>query len=724
MNTMTEPEIAGAPKTPGVESGPRPRSALGRTRVLHAFMLVGILIALEALVFRPYFDGESIPPWDFLGSYNTDAYSWWTQGSFFSPPEWISSVWGGYPAALVLQNSGWYLPVGMVSFFVPFSLHASAALSALHVAFGFLGAYALARGLKLRFLPATLVAVAWFFAVGYYSNAEHVDIVRGYSWIPWVLLVLSPKWPWRRWWSIPIAVLVLWQAITGTYPGMVIAMAYVGIVCVVAWQLSSRVHWREYLLPLAVSIASAALLCAPRLLPYLSFPADAASGLAESSVFSPDLIGTLLFGYGAPSLPNDISMRSFFVPAAALALAFFARWRDPATKLAAAIGVPALVLGMPFFPWATLAQSLPGLGLSRFGMSDFKPFLILSVVLLAASGLSMLTSRTRDRFWSARILWPLAAALVFLILMVLIARSGPYVRADYVPQLIMLTVGLGLVSVLLVVPRVKLVAAAIAVGLIALTAVSGVAWANDNSATWRAPRLPTEQATYGSTVHALIDSRVVQKEHVQRPARMPLRQGFTVDDLFTVSWNRVYYTGELAIGGYINLKGSRTQHLLTDALLDKSTGTDFASFLTMPGTILTVPRTEDPTAEDLHACVSGETCGAGNIHPISYQSGELVYRVETAVDVRAEFNEAFFTGWQASVCLEDGSCRSIETRSSNTGLVEADLPSGSYTVKLAYHSPQGTTAWGAFWLGCALCVGGMTWVLFRRKPEMGKVSKE
>src|SRR5665647_3658549 len=110
-----------------------------------------------------------------MGSYNTDAYAWWTEGSFFHPAEWISHAWGGYPAAASIQNSAWYLPVGLVALFPPFTIHASAALAALHYEFGALGVYGLGRAFRLGRIPSTFGLVAYFFVSGFYAQAEHVD---------------------------------------------------------------------------------------------------------------------------------------------------------------------------------------------------------------------------------------------------------------------------------------------------------------------------------------------------------------------------------------------------------------------------------------------------------------------------------------------------------------------------------------------------------------------
>ena len=356
--------------------------------------LIALASVIEVLLFAPYFIGAIIPPFDFLGGYFTSAYQWWAAGGFLTPVEWVPHSWAGYPAALDLQDSAWYLPVGIASLFGPYTLWSAAVVSALHVLIGFAGTYLLVRSLGHGFGVSAATSTAAMFAVGYFSNAEHIDIVRGYALIPWLLLILSPKWPWARLWAVPVAAFIVWQAATGLYPGMVVAMVYVGLVWVVVWQWRTRLSLRAYLAPLAVSVVAAVLLSLPRLLPYALVQESVPGGPGpDSSEFDLAMVGTLLFGYSSPELPNDISMRSFFIPAAILALAFFARFRDSTVIHALSILVPAAFLGLPFLPWFTLVQALPGLGLSRFTMSDFKPFLVLGVLLLAATGLTALLRR-------------------------------------------------------------------------------------------------------------------------------------------------------------------------------------------------------------------------------------------------------------------------------------------------------------------------------------------
>jgi hypothetical protein len=685
-------------------------------------VLTALVVALELLMFRSYFYGRIIPPWDFLGSYNTDAYLWWLEGGFFTPLDWVPEVWGGYPSALNLQNSAWYIPVGIASLFGPFTLHTSAIVAALNVALGFAGTYFLVRSFRNGFVIATVVATAGFFGVAYFSNAQHVDIARGYALIPWVLLVLSPTWAWKRWWGIPVAAFILWQAVTGMYPGMIVTTVYAGVVWIVVYQWRSRPALRAYLIPAAIAAVIAVLLSAPRLVPYVLTQESGTAVLPDGSLFSPAMVGTLLFGYSSGELPNDVSMRSFFIPATMLLLAFFARFRDSATAQALAIGIPAVLLGLPFWPWFQASQSLPGLGLSRFTMSDFKVFIVLAVLLLAASGLKSLSTIDRAAPIPGRVWRSLALAAAFGIAMALIGVFGPFTRIEWFPPMIILLFGFVVIVAFVVLRTTRLPFAVVAATLAITTVVSGAVWAYTTEVTWRADRIGAETLSYGAPIADLLDNRDSDEGLTQRPDRLEPNDDYTLGDLRNTYWSRAYYTGDYSVGGYLNLKGSLTPEQLEGALLDARTGDDFLDFFAAPGTIATSRDGEVPSMSELESCGTESECGPATVMPAGYNPGHLRYHVSSDADVTGIFNEAYYKGWHLTACTEDGECATLEPTRSELGLVQADLPSGDYMLELDYQTPGRPLSWVLFGLGIAIAIASSAAVLLsvRRERKLDK----
>ena len=172
-----------------------------------------------------YFRGVGFP-WDFSMSYYA-MVAFWTaavrQGVF---PQWVPFQQMGYPFGLQLQSGMNYLPLWIYpALNIPYTLHAAIVLQCVHVLAGSVGMFTLARQLHESRRYALVAAVAFQFFGGFYSNAEHVDIVRAFAYAPWLLYVFSldraatAPLP-RRAMLIPP---VLYLFLTGAYPGNVIA---------------------------------------------------------------------------------------------------------------------------------------------------------------------------------------------------------------------------------------------------------------------------------------------------------------------------------------------------------------------------------------------------------------------------------------------------------------------------------------------------------------------
>ncbi|TFD91859.1 hypothetical protein E3T61_07740 [Cryobacterium lactosi] len=678
-------------------------------------ILFAIIASLEAIVFGRFFTGAAIPPWDFLGSYSTGAFAWWENGTFFNPSEWVPNSLAGYPAALSIQDSSWYLPVGVAAFFGPFTLQAAAIVAALHVALGSVGTYALVRSLRLPFGVAALAGVSGFFAVGYLSNAQHVDIARGYALVPWILLVMSSRWPWRNVWAVPLATLILWQAAIGMYPGMLFSTVYVGIVWVVVSQLVERPAFRAYLLPMALSALGAILLCAPKLVPYFLLSSTTVGALPDESRFDLSLIGTLLFGYGHLEGPNELTMNSLFVPATVLVLACFANFRDRASKAALAIGVPSLVLGMPFFPWFLAAQTLPGLGFSRFGMSDFKVFIVLASVLLAASGANRLACGVPlpvRAFWTR-----FGVAVGIAIALFSLRKEGAFTRLDWLPGFVVLLVVLVAVAMWRLRGKGRRPAAFLT-GMLALTVVSGCVWAFTTTVPWSTPRTATERATYGATVDELLALRPSAGVVVQRPARISLPEEFDAGVLFSPAWNGNYYAERDAIGGYVNIKSSETSTQIATALLDPATGKSVAAFMAAPGLVLS----GNVTPASMGACARAAECGPADTTPITYTPGDLTYRVSSPTSTAAVLNEAYYPGWIVTACAEDD-CAVLEADRSVSGLIQTMLPAGDYDLRVEYKERGRAEGWLIFAAGLIVAAVGGSLQYFRDGSNRRKIRK-
>lgn len=694
-------------------------SRLGRAvtgeRAREIALVVAVLVVLELMMFWHYFTGNVVPaPDDFIGSYNNEPLAWWRDGSLVSPAQWMPYSWGGFPAAISIQNGSWYLPIGIAAAITPYSIHAAAVLQALHVAFGALGVYVLGRRWGLARAGTMFGLVTYFFAASFFTNALHPDIVRGAAWAPWVLAVLSPTWAWKRWWGIPVAAVVIWQALAGSYPGVIVAGAYCGMAWVVTSQIVRRPRIREFLLPLCVAGVGALLLSAPKYLTAIGLRGTASPTGVDESIFDWRMVGTTIFPYDLVGLPNDPSMRAFFLPAACWAALALVRWRDPLVRVCAVAGGVVLALGMPFMPWYGALERLPGLDLSRFRMADFRVYLLLVVVVASMAGISGALERAsaaegpKSR-WAHP--WGSAALAGMVALAVAVAVRADYAVPRWVEPWTLLLASAAVVALLGGFGRSRWHADRgdlrrwVAV-LTVLGAVSGVFWAYAITASWRTERVVLETTVWGETSDELIEEgSQLELSSTRRPARVAL------DELpvavGAVNWNSSFYDRQDAVGGYVNLKGQPAFEAAQGAFGDPEIAEQAIALYEAPGLGIEVDAdTVLPSVPAVEECADSGACGDGLVVLADgYQVGDLSYRVSAASSTSVLFNEAYYPGWSVEACapagLSDG-CQEVEPRMGAAGLVVADVPAGDWIVTLQYTTPHQDAADVAFIAGVLL----------------------
>lgn len=671
-----------------------------------------MLVGLELLLFWGYFAGTVSPaPDDFIGSYNNEPWAWWRDLAPGDLPDWVPYAWAGYPAAASIQNGSWYLPLGAMALLTPFSIHAAAVLQAIHIGVGALGAYVLGRGQRLHHLAAIFGLVAYFFASGFYTNGLHPDIVRGFAWAPWVVLCLLPSFPWRRWWAVPFAAIVLWQALAGSYPGIIVVLAYACLAFVVTHQLTTRPRFRDYLLPVSLAGIGALLLSAPKYVPAVLFRATMDATGPDESVFPARMLSTLFYPYDLASLPNDLSMRSFFVVAPAWVLLALAFRRRSRSWPVIAMGVTAAAFGLPFLPTYDAVAHLPGITMSRFRMADSRVPLTLAIVMAAMVVISSEVRRhehgqmspLRRRFLVGALLVSVPAAAL-----VIAVNAGYPIERWTVPWA--LVVGSAVLVACLLGGMGGLwrsgtgaSPATAAVALTVLAGVSGVQWAFSVMPPWRAPLEQIEERAWGASSEELISEYTPDPAQTQRPARTPLDDAVAPPP--SVHWNTSFYTGEDAVGGYVNLRGTGTFGAMYLATITDATYMQSRTLLAAPGLGIQVDSDSSlPATDAVTPCALEGRCGADlTLHATGYEAGHLQYSVTARADVPVLFNEAFYDGWTITACRPDTTeCQRLDGSMGAAGLIFVEVPEGDWDLTLDYRTPGRTRDLVLFGLGVAL----------------------
>lgn len=699
------------------------------SRVLREGAFVAaLLLVLEALVFSDYFLGTQTPPFDFLSAYNFEAYAWWHEGGLLNPPQWMPALWGGYPALTNVQNASYYLPIGLATLFAPYTLHTAAVVSALHAAFGAVGAYLLLRSWRTAPFAALLAAAAWFFAPGFFAQASHLDIMRAYAWAPWILLICSVHWPWRRWWGLPVAALLLSQAVLGSYPGVLVAVGYVGILWVGGQVLLMRRRPTAFLIPLAIAAACAIGVATLRYLPALATRGTDEFINADLSTFGVADLGTVLFPYDLGQFGSLMLFHSLFVPAAVIAGLAAVRLRDRLTILLAAVVLVCVLMGLPFWPWSGSLDQLPGLQLSRFRWSDFKVLALLGTVAIGARALGhLLTGPAPARRW--RIAAIAAASVVGALMLATLGVVGieeGFAPLPSIAQWVLLALSVGLVIVALVrsgTPVRWAFRPIVGGALILATVASGIisVWATPGF--WRGDRVASETSAFGTTIDDLI-AHADDGPRLRRPARAPVPSPDQPQDTLLTGYSSAYYTRVPSFYGYVNLRGDSWFYAVRESV-DQSqipAELDARVFWTAEG-MLFGGAGPSPSAASVRACAQAAACGDGVASvPLSWNgAGTFAYTVAAARDTQMRANEAYYPGWTVTACaVTTGVCIHPAARQGYLGEVAFRLPKGVWTVVLDYRLPGEGASFTIAGLAVVIALAaGVVPALLRRRRAHG-----
>ena len=391
------------------------RLGIGRieSSALGPILAIGVLVALTLLVFRQQLFDHWTFPWDFLGDYTTTPAFVGASIENGHLLSWSPFVASGFPVDINPQAGlyfpGWWL-AGLLR--IHLTLRVLTAVQVAHVLFGSIGVLMLARVRRMSWLWATVAAVAYLFFGGFYGEAEHADIVRGFAYMPWLLWCLTPPSDddgrWIRLAALPP---LAWLIVSGAYPGQLSAFAITGLVYVtVALRTGSRSIWHTYRVALLLAIVAAGATCVAALLPYLR-----AEQMQElHRVFEPT---------AAVRAGESLGLRDLL----GLYLNNFA-WVPDGTVTSWAVGIPVLV-GIACIGWNALRKHAPlavcgvvGLVLamspnigvvgramasmgplfpSRFPAAEYKAVVGVALVVLAAESWSRLATDRHDRAWRA-----------------------------------------------------------------------------------------------------------------------------------------------------------------------------------------------------------------------------------------------------------------------------------------------------------------------------------
>lgn len=673
-----------------------------------AFLILSIA---NVLVFFGHYEGNLAFPWDFIGGYHAHAYAWYADGSFFHPPKWFA--WGdlGFPAYWSLQSGAYYIPLAALDLFnQPYTMHAAVVLQSLHVLAGGVGMFVLLRTLKFEAPLALAGALAFHFSSSFYSNAQHVDIVRATALLPWLMWCLHPKILLRSWARPIVATILLFQFLVAGYPGMIVAAAYTLCIFVGGYIITHRDESLEVrtLAILAVVGTSAVAMAMPKWLPPLVEGDLAPVAFAGRMGMDLPLLPTIFLPFDKPFLPNDLTMRSLWLPAGFLIGVMFLNCRSTAAKMGFGLVVPALLFGGIVTAALSNPLPLPGMGISRFPLADWRPTLHIGIIILACGGWhNLLAQKSCLGLVFRRSAFGVACIGVWFYF----SLAQGYTWTDLLAPVSAILVAIALAFALAHTgnrewPRIRLLALAPVAALITLTSVESIAFHQRESRTWQLGWSPAiERQVFGGTLtsEGAPDRAPLVLE--RRPARVTVGGDFpsVVKLQNDTTYNRCYYASAFCTLGYNNLRLSRPHATFRAAISDPRKGPKLLTLTTQAQKLFVLPadvtfdldlipegKNDDPV-ESLVPGVTGSVIG--------YAGDWARYKLSSPRDVRVVENEIWTSGWSVRLC-QDGRCfEPLEPEHTPEYLRTWIVPAGTWDILVFFKVRSSRYSWILFFLG-------------------------
>ena len=658
------------------------------------------LLLINTIMFQNYWLGIAIPPWDFIGGGMVEQYGFYEYGSFFNPPSWFPNAWFGIPEYQMLQDGGWFLPTLVVAEFLNWYPENAARLQAALIFIGSVGFYALSKHFVNTRYFALLGAVIYSFNPAFFSNAQHYGVVRSAVLIPWLLFIMTPRIIFEKWWAIPAGSLIFFQLITGSYPGNLVSSIYT---CLILFFYFIYFENKRiaYTIRIAVIFLSGLLMGLVRYLPTLldlgSFPQN----ITNSSDLGYWNFSTFIYPFVSDNLIGDPSMRSIYLGPLFLSLI-------PITLILLAKNkIIIFWLALAFFSLTMMVSSnvtdlfrsiLPFTNISRFGMTDWRTTLYISVIFI-----TLLTFQKINRI---RLTYLILSEIIFLILLLTVRIIGTrlnYSESDisYTFNVLVITnISIILYITASILLKNKYTLSVILFLILVVQTVFYIEYYNKNKLTWESKEI--DQNIYGQSFRSI--SRVIEYPLTVRPPRILLTPPPFAEWQYRTDYryNKFWLTGEFGALGYHNVKDNQAYKSLEVRLQRNSD--PVINYLLSQGLIITMTDNTD-IEESINNClVNYSTCQTVEgveIQQLEFNRESELYSIKSNRDFIMLQNEMYSPVWSARLC-ENQECFSIDSFPILDSLRAWKIPKGNFEFRSEAKTIYNFERWLLFWVGVIL----------------------
>jgi hypothetical protein len=527
--------------------------------------------------------------------------------------------------------------------------------------------------------------VVYQFFGGFYSNAEHMDIVRAYSWLPWLFWGATVQGSLQiRNFLLPA---IFYCVATASYPGNTISHGvFLGIYILYQFCQRSPYSTRKNMLIMVGLLVLGIVISAVALSPPFLLRHELTR--ANEKVAPPPWL-----------FPNWLSVLAPWTAGKAMIRGYFG---DP-SMVSAFVGVPTLALiilirrttAKAFAVWwllfvfaLMLAQGsvsmfyhiavtiVPVLGLSRMAPSDYRGIVGLSLIVIAAGSLSAFLASTegvqreliRQKFKYLCLIPAIVMSGFFIVLLPaeefvwLLAIWGATIFALYVrwPRLMGFNV-----------PPVALLVVLVLAGGWHVLSVSNWTWTAQGE---DIDELYKRSIGFSTSTWPLPVAEKIRGVPT-RPARIDRKRA-------DFSWAG-YLDGTYQMGDWGNTVLNARAKLQTEPVL--------AKYMLQPLTPLVFPNVQtlsiDMVRSRLEQLVNGVWERQNAVTPVKYGLNSIVYQVRLTADSVLVENEIWFPGWTGKLKREATRVENIRATGVENTLRAWRLPAGQYKFVTEFRTP-------------------------------------
>jgi hypothetical protein len=631
-------------------------------------------------------------------------------------PEWIPYQGMGLPLEMITQ-SGYHYPIFWMFplLHIPFTLHYSVILQTLHIFAGSVGMFLLLNLIFKSPRYALVGAVAFQFFGGFYSNAEHSDVIRAFAIAPWLFYVFKlntedPKIT-KRALFIPIVVYFL---ATGGYPGSFISSLFIIPIFLSLQIFHAYLKIKRRAIRVGAAMAGLMVLGISISVIHLGpFWQERNEVTRFRDYASLEHMGLWVQHIPALFMSNqpiggEFPMTSTFVTLPMLVFASFIS--ISAIKkywvFVAVLVLSVLMVAGPYSPfWQAITSVMPALKLSRFPTSDYRVFVAIPVMILGIAGLKAIIERRLSwKEFTARA----AFVIIWFSLGVISLYSGlnndnrqTFVNLVLIPAAFILFVTFSILLYYVLknkspdkmwsVEKQPAVLSKVALLLIVILISSDGFRVIYDMISWRENPADRYYHWYNIPLEKkgkLITFSIFESMPNQRPPRETVGGGL-LNPEFYPSW-KGYLQGSYMIEDYESMVLNARQIVESNDLFRKYMLMKWTPLLLEPSLIAKTNSTSISlpvsTFSETHL-LQANSNSSSQVIQTHYGINDIMYKVALKEPKLMVENEMYFPGWQADLMLSNKGIKIYPVEIN--GVFRAWLlPSGNYTMIAHFHFPN------------------------------------